>query len=335
MTCFSIQKSLHIILLSLALTFTVFATAWAQTASDVSPEQAKEAENARIQKQMDKDEASGKVDAPIVIELFTGADCSACIFADRILYDAMKDKQVIALSCRVNDTTALLGSSKEAKRESVTDGPMDPCVFRQWTYNISSVSDVTMKMPVFYFNGKDPAKADGSFQFGDKLNRYHYNSSNKLQEAMLRWKDKDTISIHLPNAKEEDKKINASVWVVRYKNMDVVRMDKGINAGRVLRFSNVIQNITHVAKWHGDMRVVNVDVTPPAGGNEKGGYVVLVGEMLGMPYMAAGKLEDYPVTADIQAEAAKRAKARAAAEEKDSTSPSPVKTPEKANPAAP
>lgn len=330
MTCFSIQKTLRFAVVLLTLIAVASPAVRAQT-----PEPpAEEIEKIKAEDQKKQDEADGKVDAPIVLELFTGADCSACIFADRMLYDAQKDKQVIALSCRVNNATSLADSSREAKREAVAEGPMDPCVFRQWTYSASSISDVTLRIPVFYFNGKESAKADGGAQFNEKLRRYHYRGSNKLQEALLRWKDKDTISIHLPQAGKDAKDVNASVWIVRYKNMDVVRMDKGINAGRVLRFSNVIQNVTHVAKWHGNMRVVNVDVTPPQGGKEKGGYVVLVGEMLGSEYMAAGKLEDYPVAADIQEEAAKRARARAAAEGKARTAPS-NSAPEKPAPAAP
>ena len=54
-----------------------------------------EAAKLKAEEQALADEAAGKVDSPIVLELFTASDCSACIFADRILYDAMKDKNVI------------------------------------------------------------------------------------------------------------------------------------------------------------------------------------------------------------------------------------------------
>lgn len=329
MTCFSIQKTLRFAALFLACIALAAPSVRAQTEP-----QAEEIEKLKAEEQQRQDEEDGKVNSPIVLELFTGADCSACIFADRMLYDAQKDKQVIALSCRVKNTTTLSGSSSEANKEGETTGPMDPCVFRQWTYSANVANDITLRIPVFYFNGKESAKADGGSQFGERLNRYHYKSANKIQEALLRWKDKDTISIHLPQQLSKTAKINASVWLVRYKNMDVVRMDQGINAGRVLRFSNVIENITHVGKWHGNTRVVNIDVTPPKGGREKGGYVVLVGEMLGSEYLSAGKLEDYPVAADIQEEAAKRARARAAAEGKAQVVPS-SKAPQKGGPVVP
>lgn len=329
MTCFSIQNFLRISALFLA-----FAAVTAPPSRAQTEPPAGEIQRLKDEELKKQEEEDGKVNSPIVLELFTGADCSACIFADRMLYDAQKDKQVIALSCRVKNSTSLAGSSSEANKEGNTAGPMDPCVFRQWTYSASSASDVTLRIPVFYFNGKESAKADGGSQFGERLNRYHYKSANKIQEALLRWKDKDTISIHLPQQLSEGAQVNASVWLVRYKNMDVVRMDSGINAGRVLRFSNVIENITHVAKWHGNMRVVNVDVTPPQGGKQKGGYVVLVGEMLGTEYLAAGKLEDYPVAADIEEEAKKRAKARAAAEGRGEIVPS-EKAPQQGGPVVP
>jgi hypothetical protein len=329
MTCFSIQKYLRIAALFLA--FLAIASPFARAQTEPPAE---EIAKLKAEEQAMQEEEDGKVNSPIVLELFTGANCSACIFADRMLYDAQKDKQVIALSCRVKNTTSLSTSSSEANKEGSTEGPMDPCVFRQWTYSSNVANDVTLRIPIFYFNGKESAKADGGSQFGERLNRFHYKSANKIQEALLRWKDKDTISIHLPQQLGKGAKVNASVWLVRYKNMDVVRMDKGINAGRVLRFSNVIESITHVAKWHGNMRVVSADVTPPQGGKEKGGYVVLVGEMLGSEYLAAGKLEDYPVAADIQEEATKRAKARAAAEGKAIVVPS-TKAPQQGGPIVP
>lgn len=325
MTCFSIHKSLA--LAALAAILLSASPVFAQE-TKMPPE---EVAKFKAEEQARADEAAGKVDAPIVLELFTASDCSACIFADRILYDAMKDKNVIALSCHIEDITAMQSDGKEESRDGTADGPMDPCVFRQWTFASGrGAEDVTLAIPTFYFNGQDRTNGEDLNYFNTILRSYHYKRMNKTLEAMMRWKDKDTISIHLPQArKKNDVDINASVWIVRYKNMAVERMDKGVNQGRVLRFSNIMQNVTHIAKWHGDMRIVDVDVTPPQGGNERGGYVVLVAQMLGMPYLAAGKLEDYPVAADLKAEAEKRAKAKAAAEGKLQAVPSdkaPVKT---------
>jgi len=73
-----------------------------------------------------------------------------------------------------------------------------------------------------------------------------------------------------------------------------------MNKGRVLRFSNIIQNSKHIGKWHQQMRVLDIDVEPPQGGKDRGGYVVLIQEMMGEPILAAGKLVDYPHPNDIK-----------------------------------
>lgn len=286
--------------------------------------------------QREQDEKDGKTNAPIIVELFTGSECSACIFADRMLYDALQDERVIALSCRVQAPTAASFEGVEENPDNLNEGPMDPCVFRQWTYKSTSHNtDISLKIPMFYFNGEVSVRGEDMSLFKNTLKKYHYKGANGGLEAMMRWKDRDTITIHLPEAtRRAGTTINASVWVVRYKDMDVMHIDKGINKGRVLRFSNIIQNVTHIAKWHGDMRMIDVDVPPPQGGKERGGYAVLVAEMLGTPYLAAGKLKDYAVAADLKEEAEKREQAKEAAEGKLKALPSD-KAPVKAGPALP
>lgn len=314
MTCFSIQKTL----------FAAFALCLATLAP--MPVNAQEAPNAG-EEAVDLSK-SEMVDSPIVIELYTSSDCSACIFADRMLYDAMKDKQVIALSCHVKDATAMSADGDTNNQNS--GDPLDPCVFRHWAFAAGRGSTaVTLAMPAFVFNGQETKSGSDLHFFNSALRRYHYSPPNRIQEAMVRWKDKDTISIHLPKASERVGKVNASVWLVRYKDMAVERLDEGINKGRVLRFSNIVQDITHIAKWHGAPRVVDVDVTPPQGGKDRGGYVVLAAPLLGDPYLVAGKLADYPVAADLEEEAAKRTRAKEAADSKPAVIPSenqPVNT---------
>jgi len=277
-----------------------------------------------------------KTDAPIVVELFTASDCTACIFADRMLYDAMKDKQVIGLSCHIQDFNQIAPSEESSDRrrkndapaefigeDSVNKGPMDPCMFRQWAYASNNRNeDITVNIPTFYFNGAERVGGENLDYFNIMFNSYHYVHKNRVLETMMRWKDKDTISVHLPQSNAKGDKPNASVWLARYKDMDVERMDAGMNKGRVLRFSNIIQSIEHVGKWHGDIRTIDIDVTPPEGGKDHGGYVILVSEMLGDPFLAAGKLVDYPVAADLKDAAEKKARAKAASENKLKAEPS-------------
>ncbi len=252
-----------------------------------------------------------QTDAPIFIELYTAADCSACVLADRLLYEASKTKNVIALSCYISDLNAIGGEPGGGAEETPIDGtagqsqvqrPMDPCVLRQWTYrNKAYTSTTKIDAPRFIFNGEHQLQS-GNFDAFDKILQFHhYSNWNTVQPVLMQWKDKTTISLHLPyNEKRLKDGDSASIWIIRYKDMEVKKIDEGINQGRVLRFSNIIQSITHVGKWRGDIRALDLKVPAPAGGKEKGGYAIVVQETMGMPVVAAGQLADYPLPNDVQ-----------------------------------
>jgi len=147
---------------------------------------------------------------------------------------------------------------------------------------------------MFVFNGGDRINTDNVDMFSRTLNAYHYVGRNKVILSNMRWKDGDTISIDLPQHNFRQKtRISAGVWLVRYKDILVEKVNEGENKDRVQRFSNVVQSIKHVGKWYGAPRLIEVDVPKPQGGKESGGYVVLVGELMGSDLMSAGKLKDY------------------------------------------
>lgn len=304
MTCFSILKSSLFAAAAGILVTLGSVSAHAQT----QPPQ-EEIDKIVAEDQRKADEEAGKSDSPIVIELYTTADCTACVFADRVLYDTMKEKNVIALSCKITDMSEL--STHDYKRIENTapdqkvktqDGPMDPCVFRQWAYRASQTSSETkVTIPTFIFNGDEKIGAEDTNYFLQTLNSYRFVNKNKTLEVFMSWKDKDTITVHLPeDPKAGNSKRSASVWIVRYKDMMVEKVDQGMNKGRVLRFSNIIQNVKHIGKWHSQMRMIDVDVPPPQGGKDKGGFVILVQEMMGEPVLAAGMLKDYPHPNDVK-----------------------------------
>lgn len=323
MTCFSIQNSLRLVIAALFLAL----AAGPVHAQDAEMKRKMLESETQLRKERKADELNerfGKTESPIFLELFTTTDCSACVYADRMLYDASKDKNVIALSCRIQDMSEIKRwDEKDAMGdESNYDGPMDPCVFRQWTYKLGiNERDITLSIPSFYFNGYDTVTSGDLTYFDNTLNLYHYAHKNKALEVFMQWKDDDTVTINLPtDPKIEKQSLNASVWLIRYKDMEVQRVDVGVNKGRVLRFSNIIQDIRHIAKWHGHMRSIDVDVPKPEGGRERGGYVVVVAEMMGEPVMAAGKLADYPTANDIkEKKAAAAAKAAAPSPSKPAT----------------
>lgn len=294
MTCFSIQKSL-LFSLFVSFAFLLLATLPAPVLAQGNGTELESGDPSNPRTQ--------KTDGPIVIELFTASDCTACILADRMLYDAIKDKQVIGLSCHIEDIKSLKNTPYAKDSGESNAGPMDPCIFRQWAYQSGRTqNDVSINIPEFRFNGELDMGVDSMQGFMNTIGSYHYMARNKALSVFMQWKDKDTITIGLPQHPRGGgkEKISGSVWLVRYKDMEVQKIDSGQNAGRVLRFSNIIQNSRHVGKWYGTVRSLNIDVDPPKGGKDRGGYVILVQEMMGEPMQAAGKLEDYPMPNDLK-----------------------------------
>ncbi len=324
MTYRSIQNSFITILCILIAGISV--PSYAQDGTDSLRKQMERAED-EANRQSRNEEYENKfeeTDSPILVELFTTTDCSECVYADRMLYDASKDKRVIPLSCRIVDLSELEGGESNSNTAGSTkskDGPIDPCVFRQWTYQTGPGNkDTSLSFPTFVFNGFDQIKSGTISRFDTVLNSYHFAYKNRILEVFMQWKDKDTITVHLPrDPKTEKSSINASVWIIRYKDMEVQRVDSGINKGRVLRFSNIIQNIRHIAKWHGHTRSIDVDVPAPTGGKDRGGFVIVVQQMMGQPVLAAGKLVDYPHPNDEAQAKARKEKARDVAAERAKT----------------
>lgn len=144
---------------------------------------------------------------------------------------------------------------------------------------------------------------------------------------MMQWKDKNTISIHLPNAWRMiclSMPVSGSCVTKTWPSKEWTRVStRGASCG-----SATSSGITHIGKWHGNMREIDVDVPPAQGGKERGGYVVLVSRMLGTPLHGGRQNHRYPVVEDLKEDAEKRARARSAAEGKLKALPSekaPVK----------
>ncbi len=295
MTWFSIEK---ICVLSLSLALLLAVPAAAQDQPDTLQDKIIQMEGniAQDLRQEQQDRAQDKTDAPIVIQLFTASDCSACIFADRILYDAMKDPNVIALSCLIKETAGADSNGEYRVLNPVSDSPLDPCVFRQWTY-LTGNRDLSayLNTPEFVFGNGEKVSSRNLGIFESKHEQLTLSTYNKTLSVGMAWRDADTITIGIPavdqNTSEDE--ASGSIWLIRYKDIIVEKAKMGPNEGKVLRFSNVIQNIRHIGKWHGQKRVLDLTVQKPTGGDESGGYVILIQNMLGEPVIAAGKLPDY------------------------------------------
>lgn len=300
MTSFFIQKPYRTTVL-MALLAAIFllsgGPAHAQDATANEKEQRIEDIN-EISKSMNiryRQKKEKTTDAPIVVELFSAPDCSACIFGDRILFDAVKDQQVIGLTCLVKDIDNIDKTNVRTHYDS--NKPIDICMLKLWAYetDIPGQQDTSISIPLFIVNGMTIVDTMQFQSFGNILEQFRLEETNSNLQALMRWSGKGTITISLPQKLDPNPISPASVWLIRYKNTHVEKMDHGVNKDRVLRFSNVVQYSQHIGKWYGEPRDIVVNVPLPQGGAEAGGYAVIVKTMIAGKILTAGKLEDYPL----------------------------------------
>lgn len=237
-------------------------------------------------------------DTPIVVELFTATNCSACMPADRLLYDIAKMPNVIALGCHINYWD-----------EHTLGDPtgLEACTYRQWAYRSSGMFGGTnVKVPHFMINGVQSVDSGRTRQFYNRL-AVAKEARFKPDRIFMEWVDEDTLRIHMPNATRKISDHDSfSVWLIRYQDQMVKKVDSGQTAGRVLRFTNVVRNAKHIAKWHGKTRIVEVNVDKPPGGVERGGYVTIIHQINGSEVVAAGKVADYKTKEEKKADDASK-----------------------------
>jgi hypothetical protein len=225
-------------------------------------------------------------DIPVVVELFTSTNCGACMEADRILYDLSKNKNVITLGCHVDywDDQTL---------ENPTG--LEACTYRQWTYKASGMmSEAEVNVPYFIVNGRQSIDRDKIRIFNQYFNMESNGGRRPPLPVDLSWQYQETLYVTLPNTTWRlDDKDSYSVWLLRYQDSVVKKLTEGQTAGRVLRFSNVVKSSKHIAKWHGEKRTIEVPVGAPPGGNDRGGYVVMIHQLNGSDVIGAGKVMDY------------------------------------------
>lgn len=265
-------------LLSLFLAFCLLAAAGMAMAQD---------NKSKSSVVIDDTDGSWKADdgSPIVVELFTATNCSACMPADRILYDIAKMPNVIALGCHINYWD-----------EHTLGDPtgLEECTYRQWAYRSSGMFGGTnIKVPHFMINGVYSVDSGKTRLFYNRLTQAK-EAKNKPAQIFMEWADEDSLRIHMPAANRKiGENDSFSVWLIRYQDYMIQKVDSGQTAGRVLRFTNVVKGAKHIAKWHGKVRTIEVDVDKPPGGAERGGYVTIIHQINGSEVVAAGKVADY------------------------------------------
>ncbi|MEG9861830.1 MAG: DUF1223 domain-containing protein [Parvularculales bacterium] len=184
--------------------------------------------------------------APVVVELFTSQGCSSCPPADAIAEELTNRDDVLVLSLHV-DYWDYLGWKDTHARPAYTK--------RQRDYNRNIFGHNRVYTPQVVVNGN--SQSVGSHRRG--VLRAIEQEKRRPKPASLSITDYqggDRIIVVEEN--ENTKPAGASettpvchIWMVRYHNPDPVTIRRGENAGRIMRYAHVVEDMHHLGSWQG------------------------------------------------------------------------------------
>jgi hypothetical protein len=174
----------------------------------------------------------------VVVELFTSQGCYSCPPADKILSKLAKDNDVLALSLHVDYWDYLGWKDKFAIKKFGE---------RQASYNAQIINRSRRVTPQMIFNGV----AEVAGGAGKSAKQIHKNVS-----SMRGWKEGATLDIARKGQKVTmTLKANfqnlgdAEISLVQYTPNEVVRIDRGENAGKTIDYVNTVKSFDTIAKW--------------------------------------------------------------------------------------
>jgi len=188
---------------------------------------------------------------PVLVELFTSQGCNACPPADAYLADLARRDDVIALSMHV-DYWDYLGWRDPFAREA--------CVVRQKAYR-DALGTRMVYTPQMVVQGA--AEAVGSDRAAvEALIR---EARTRAPGARLEIETAGTaLSVVLQPGPDRR---GGTLWVARYRRSAPVEITRGENAGRHIRYHNVVEAMMPLAAWEGQ---APLEMSLPAPGAGQG-----------------------------------------------------------------
>ena len=172
---------------------------------------------------------------PTVVELYTSQGCSRCPPADEFLGRLAKRDDVIALSLHV-DYWDYIGWKDSFGGEQFTK--------RQHAYAYAANKSMVYT-PQMVISGRH-------LLVGTKFSKV---------ESVINLRNKKATPVHLQIEKQDGKLLiharsdqvieNMAVQLVQFSEGETVRVKRGENAGKELRYYNVVTQWTHLQDWDG------------------------------------------------------------------------------------
>tara|TARA_R110002096_G_scaffold7102_14_gene31570 strand:- start:6405 stop:7172 length:768 start_codon:yes stop_codon:yes gene_type:complete len=210
----------------------------------------------------------------VVIELFTSQGCSSCPPADKILSKLAKQDDILALSLHVDYWDYLGWKDKFAIAKFGE---------RQASYNAQIINRSRRVTPQMIFNGASEV-AGGVGKSAEKI--------YKQVKSLHGWNEPATLDI-VRNGQKVTLSLSANfqdlgdadVSLVQYTPSEIVRIERGENAGKTIDYINTVTRFDIIGKWD-TSKPDKINATLPGDGE----YAVIVqGKRFG-PVMVARRV---------------------------------------------
>ena len=213
-------------------------------------------------------------DSKVVVELFTSQGCAKCPVANKLLSEFADNPDIVALNWHVDYWDYMGWKDTLASPENT---------MRQEAYN-QAIGRKGVYTPQVIINGK--RQVVGSHKL-DLLQTIRSSIISNELPLTLRFKGgKDDLSISVAGS---DRTRSAIVTLIWYDSVQNVNIAAGENAGKTIRYTNVVRHALNIGEWNGEKVSFAIDLDDPAR-NGADCIAVLVQDGPGGPIFGAAKI---------------------------------------------
>jgi len=223
---------------------------------------------------------------PVVVELFTSQGCNTCPPADALLEVIDRRPDVIGLALHIDywdylgwkDSFAL---PQNARRQRAYAKAMS----QTFVYTPQAVVDGQDQV-----TGSDRKALEAAIEAAKKMTTLGLSTA---------WDGPDTVVLDLPSADRDTVMPalarGASIWLYGVDDLHEVTVERGENAGRKLRYTNVVHSLDRLGEWDGEAGELRVDLGRlRAAGRDKAVVAIQAPRMGRMIGAAEIRLNDAP-----------------------------------------
>ena len=199
-----------------------------------------------------------------VVELFTSQGCNSCPPADSALGELAKRDGVIALGQHITYWD-YLGWKDIFGSEAATD--------RQRSYG-RAFGRNSVYTPQMVIGGAEHVVGSNVGAVEQAIRRDQADRGAHLEIVLEAGEGGDVVA-HIPASSEIEGP--ADIWLFRYDSSREVDIARGENAGRTLRYHNVVREIRHLGLWAGEAQTLPLGLSDLREGGRDGCAVIVQG----------------------------------------------------------